>query len=399
MRQFDEMLRRGLMAANLTQYETVLERVPDWEPEFSPRYLRERMRLLADPWSWVKRRERPAWKRAARNIACVLLACTLALGSLMAVSPTVRASVFGWLRTITRDMTYYEGPSGNFRVYQEQPGWRPTWIPGGFRFSGVSVTGGTDRTFPKYPGGWQYRLYYTGDKSGASPDTPYFEFICNHSRGSHIGLGLPDETLFQSAQVWGREADFYDEGGGHTRLIWNGPGGELFQLNGSFVNRETLERIADSVQELDAAPMPEYRPGWLPEGAQKEERTTSIMNEVAAVDFVSKDLSTGTILYAAKSVGPLYIPEGTPEAVEVNGIPARFFPAPEMDDGVMGAATTTDHETGETRLVSRLVPSRYKNSLMWTDPETEISFLVQATSLLPREDLMKIAENLTETPR
>ena len=65
----------------------------------------------------------------------------------------------------------------------------------------------------------------------------------------------------------------------------------------------------------------------------------------------------------------------------------------------MGAATTTDQETGETRLVSRLVPSRYKNSLMWTDPETEISFLVQATSLLPREDLMKIAENLTETPR
>ena len=123
------------------------------------------------------------------------------------------------------------------------------------------------------------------------------------------------------------------------------------------------------------------------------------MDEVAAVDFVSKDLSTGTILYAAKSVGPLYIPEGTPEAVDVNGIPARFFPAPEMDDGVMGAATTTDQETGETRLVSRLVPSRYKNSLMWTDPETEISFLVQATSLLPREDLMKIAENLTETPR
>lgn len=399
MRQFDEMLRRGLMEANLAQYETVLEKLPEWEPDFSPRYRRERMRLLADPWNWVRRRAQPMWKRAARNIACVILACTLALGSLMAVSPTVRASVFGWLRTITRDMTYYEGPSGNFRVYQEQPGWRPTWIPEGFRFSGVSVTGGTDRTFPNYPGGWQYRLLYTGGRNDTSSDTPYFEFICNHSRGSHIGLGLPDEALIQTAQVWGREADFYDVGNGYTQLIWNGPGGELFRVSGSFVDREALERIADSVQELDAAPMPEYRPEWLPEGAQKEERTTSIMDEVAALDFISKDLSTGSILYAAKSVGPLYTPEGTPEAAEVNGIPARFFPALEMDDGIMGAVTTTDHDTGETRIAGRLITSRHQNTLMWTDPETEISFLVQATSLIPKEDLIKIAENLTETPR
>lgn len=339
------------------------------------------------------------WKRAARNIACVLLACTLALGSLMAVSPTVRASVFGWLRTITRDMTYYEGPSGDFKVYQEQPGWRPTWLPEGLRFSGVSVTGGTDRSFPGFPGGWQYRLVYTCDGKGTSSEAPSLVFICNHSRGSHIGLGLPDDTLIQTALVWGMKADFYDEGDGYARLIWNGPGGELFQLSGSLLDQETLERIADSVQELDAAPMPDYRPGWLPEGAQVDERMTSVMDEAAEVRFVPKDLSDGTILYAAKSMGPLHTPEGTPEEAEVNGIPALFFAALEMDDGVMGAATTTDQETGETRVVSRLISSRRKNALMWTDPETEISFLVQATSLLPREDLIKIAENLTETPR
>ena len=98
MRQFDDLLRRGLMAANLAQYETVLERVPEWEPDFSPRYLRERMRLLADPWNWVRRRERPLWKQIARNVACVALACTVALGALMTVSPTVRAAVTRWFR-------------------------------------------------------------------------------------------------------------------------------------------------------------------------------------------------------------------------------------------------------------------------------------------------------------
>ena len=49
MTQFDMLLRRALMDANLAQYERALQSVEDKEPDFSPRYLRERMRLLADP--------------------------------------------------------------------------------------------------------------------------------------------------------------------------------------------------------------------------------------------------------------------------------------------------------------------------------------------------------------
>lgn len=78
MRQFDEMLRRGLMEANLAQYETVLERLPEWEIDFSPAYRRERMRLLADPWGWVRRRAggrrtRLNWRLIAIIAALLLL--------------------------------------------------------------------------------------------------------------------------------------------------------------------------------------------------------------------------------------------------------------------------------------------------------------------------------------
>ena len=52
MRQFDALLRQGLMEANLAQYENVLDRADDREADFSPKYRRERMRLLADPWGW-----------------------------------------------------------------------------------------------------------------------------------------------------------------------------------------------------------------------------------------------------------------------------------------------------------------------------------------------------------
>lgn len=77
MRQFDEFLRQGLMEANLAQYETVLDRLPDWEPDFSPKYLRERMRLLADPWSWVRRRARGRRARLSWRFIAIVAALLL----------------------------------------------------------------------------------------------------------------------------------------------------------------------------------------------------------------------------------------------------------------------------------------------------------------------------------
>lgn len=77
MRQFDEMLRRGLMEANLAQYEAVLERLPEWEIDFSPAYRRERMRLLADPWGWVRRR--PGGRRTRLNWRLIAIVAALLL--------------------------------------------------------------------------------------------------------------------------------------------------------------------------------------------------------------------------------------------------------------------------------------------------------------------------------
>lgn len=80
MRQFDALLRQGLMDANLAQYESVLERAEAREPDFSPRYLRERMRLLADPWGWEKRRpERGMVRRGRLNWRVIAIIAALLL--------------------------------------------------------------------------------------------------------------------------------------------------------------------------------------------------------------------------------------------------------------------------------------------------------------------------------
>ena len=84
MTQFDMLLRRALMDANLAQYQRALQNAEAKEPNFSPGYLRERMRLLADPWEWGRRRSggrgrRLNWRLIAIVAALLLLsACAYA---------------------------------------------------------------------------------------------------------------------------------------------------------------------------------------------------------------------------------------------------------------------------------------------------------------------------------
>ncbi len=84
MTQFDILLRRALMDANLAQYQRALQSVEDVEPDVSPGYLRERTRLLADPWSWGRRSggvRRLDWRMIAVVAALLLLlsACAYAV--------------------------------------------------------------------------------------------------------------------------------------------------------------------------------------------------------------------------------------------------------------------------------------------------------------------------------
>lgn len=85
MTQFDMLLRRALMDANLAQYERALQSAEAQEPDFSPRYLRERTRLLADPQGWGRsmgRTRRLNWRLVAIVAALLLLsACGYALAT------------------------------------------------------------------------------------------------------------------------------------------------------------------------------------------------------------------------------------------------------------------------------------------------------------------------------
>ena len=103
MTQFDQLLRQGLMDANLAQYERVLQDADAGRPNFSPAYLRERMRLLADPWGWVKRRERSGPRRR-RRLNWRLVAIVAAMLLLSACAYAVATGQFAqWFPGIWMD--------------------------------------------------------------------------------------------------------------------------------------------------------------------------------------------------------------------------------------------------------------------------------------------------------
>ena len=142
MRQFDALLRQGLMEANLAQYENVLERADDREADFSPKYRRERMRLLADPWGWEKRQpERPMLRRGITRGVAVAAAVILLAVTAVAVSAPLWIAFFGGLDQRQQEIISDMEISGE---KTEQPGPEKTaaesLLPPPVEHDGVTIT-------------------------------------------------------------------------------------------------------------------------------------------------------------------------------------------------------------------------------------------------------------------
>lgn len=97
MRRFDDLLRQGLMDANLAQYQRVLQGVDASGPDFSPGYLRERMGLLTDPQGWERRKTRPAPRRRLPRGMAAAIAVLLLVTAAAAVTVSLWVSYFGGL--------------------------------------------------------------------------------------------------------------------------------------------------------------------------------------------------------------------------------------------------------------------------------------------------------------
>lgn len=136
MTRFDVLLRQGLMDANLAQYERVLQQVEAEEPDFSPQYRRERMRLLAAPWSWGKKRPRPVLRRGISRGIAVAIAVLLLATAAVAITAPLWIAFFGGLdqrqQEIVDDMAISGGEAEETAA--------DSFVPAPVEHDGVTIT-------------------------------------------------------------------------------------------------------------------------------------------------------------------------------------------------------------------------------------------------------------------
>lgn len=266
-----------------------------------------------------------------------------------------------WKREIRNNEVAYSVTGGSAASYSQAPAWRPTWLPEGWSMNSITRVSGPENTAVQM-------IYQNGTES--------LHFICFRPV-ERTCLGMAGSDGRQAASVKGRTADFYRAD--YNLLVWTDDAGNLFKLIGR-LNQAVLERIADSVAEASQKAMPQYQLGWTPEGCANTSRTTNIPSVVRET---WRDADTVSFEWLCIRNEVLTVPEGTPEAVTVNGIPAQFWtgdPNGGLDvnrDGVKVHAYTDDQ----------------KNVLLWTDPETNLTFRFRG--MMSKDEMIRMAESLT----
>ena len=96
----------------------------------SPHFRRRMSAMMSNPDGWAKRFRRPLWQKSLQFAAVILLVCSLSLGTLMAVSPTVRAAVVHWATEWYVDNVVYRY-SGE-QIVGQMPQYEITALPEGY---------------------------------------------------------------------------------------------------------------------------------------------------------------------------------------------------------------------------------------------------------------------------
>lgn len=370
---FDALLPRALMDANLLQFRQTLEQAETREVDFSPRYRRSRLRLMNDPQEWLRRRTRPLWKKVLRGAACVFLACTLALGGLMAVSPTVRAAVLHWLREFTEQgVTYRPGEAETGLA----PSWRPAWLPEGTYMNDLTAL--EDRTM------------WTLDNTGPDSDAwSRLRVTCDSPGSGGIDFGFDEYTL-QPATVQGVPADFYEYGNA-MMLAWESPQGHLLTVELYGTDRTVLERVAESMTLYDGTDV-RYEAGWLPEEGAPEITHFENIGVGQFQWFINHDFLT--FQYMVDPPCELSSPDREAEEVTVNGLPARYWPCVLPEEETGGGQT---EEVGGVRVTAGIVHGPDQSAvLLWEDPETNT--VLQISGVLDKEEILRVAESVRAVP-
>ena len=229
--ELDTLMRRVL----LDSLKLDLEGAAGGELPFNPtpRFQRQMTAMLANPLKWARKRARPLWKNVAQKAAVILLVFSLSLGSLMAVSPTVRAAVVRWVTEWYETHVVYRF-SGE-QIADEMPQYEVTDLPEGYAE--------TERVeWPSYVS----IIYQNVNDENAS--WIYLQYIYMQ-QGASSNFGIENADIIP-VTVNGLEGQLYltrDTEGADSTITWIVPDENMLFAVSAALNANDILHIAESV--------------------------------------------------------------------------------------------------------------------------------------------------------
>lgn len=230
-RELDRMMQHVLLDAIKRDCEKETDDVPAFKP--TRHYQRQMAAMLSDPLKWARKRARPIWKSALQKVAMILLVFTLSLGSLMAVSPTVRAAVVRWVTEWYETHVVYRF-SGE-QIADEMPQYEVTDLPEGYAE--------TERVeWPSYVS----IIYQNVNDENAS--WIYLQYIYMQ-QGASSNFGIENADIIP-VTVNGLEGQLYltrDTEGADSTITWIVPDENMLFAVSATLNANDILHIAESV--------------------------------------------------------------------------------------------------------------------------------------------------------
>ena len=229
--ELDTLMRRVLLDSLKLDAESTASGELAFEP--TARYQRQMAAMLSDPLKWAQKRARPIWKSALQKVAMILLVFTLSLGSLMAVSPTVRAAVVRWVTEWYETHVVYRF-SGE-QIADEMPQYEVTDLPEGYAE--------TERVeCPSYVS----IIYQNVNDENAS--WIYLQYIYMQ-QGASSNFGIENADIIP-VTVNGLEGQLYltrDTEGADSTITWIVPDENMLFAVSAALNANDILHIAESV--------------------------------------------------------------------------------------------------------------------------------------------------------
>lgn len=230
-RELDRMMQHVLLDAIKRDCEKETDDVPAFKP--TRHYQRQITAMLSDPLKWARKRARPIWKSVLQKVAMILLVFSLSLGSLMAVSPTVRAAVVRWVTEWYETHVVYRF-SGE-QITDEMPQYEVTDLPEGYaEIERVE--------WPSYVS----IIYQNVNDENAS--WIYLQYIYMQ-QGASGNFGIENADIIP-VTVNGLEGQLYlnrDAEGADSTITWIIPDENILFAVSAALNTDDILHIAESV--------------------------------------------------------------------------------------------------------------------------------------------------------